>query len=516
MTPAVLIAGGLVADGTGAEPIARDVLVRDGVVVDLLTPGAAVEAERLDATGMLVAPGFVDIHPHSDLGRISSPDAASRALQGITTEVIGNCGMSPAPLGRDLAEFRTVIGPIDTVPDLELAWHDTASYLEVLDQTPGATNLVPLLGHGSLRHAVMGLRVGAADATERATMQSLLTEALAQGFWGMSLGFMYAPGEGSDERELLGLLGELRAAGGLLASHLRAYSQAGLPGAIDEVLRLARAAEVPLEISHLRSLNDDGTAIQRAFELLAATEVDVQADAYPYLAGHTTLLQLLPSELRSAGVADILALAAAEPGSLAAALRSAQQFDASAITIARARAGAPEVGHDLAALASEHEDWAAVAERLLVEADGNVDMIVVGTRPEDAARVLADPLVSVASDGSALALDHHHNVPHPRSIGTFPRAFRELADAGMPLGAIVHKMTAKPAARLGLYRSVLAAGRVADLVVLDPARIADRASYAEPLVPPAGIHHVIVAGQHVVRDGVATGARPGALLRRQR
>lgn len=518
MNADLVLRGGTVVDGTGVGPRAADVLVAGGRILDVVAPGASVDAEIVDVTGLTVTPGFVDIHTHSDLGRISYPDAASRVLQGVTTEVIGNCGLSPAPFGpiTDLREFRTIIGPIDTVTDLEFGWNSTAEYLDVLDATPGATNLMPLLGHGSLRYSAMGLRTGAASAEERVTMQATLHAALDEGFWGMSLGLMYAPGEVSDEAELHALLAVLREHDrALLTSHLRAYNHEGLAAAVTEALDLAVAGDVPLEISHLRSINDDGFAIERAFELLAATSVDVQADAYPYLAGHTTLLQLLPAGLRGTGVGVILELARSQPGSLAAALRSVQAFDPAAITIARAASSSPEVGHSLDELVSSGEDWAGVCERLLVGSDGNVDVIVVGTRTEDGARALRDPLVSIASDGSALSLEHRASVPHPRSIGTFPRAFRELLDAGLSLGEVVRKATSKPAARMGLRdRGVLAPGMVADIVVLDPVRIADLATYASPLVPPAGVRDVFVAGVPVLRDAMPTGARPGQLLRR--
>jgi N-acyl-D-amino-acid deacylase len=515
MSAGVVLGGGTVVDGTGAAPVLADVVVVDGRIDALVAPGTSVALPRVDCTGLTVTPGFVDIHTHSDLTRLRYPDAETRTLQGITTEVIGNCGMSPVPVSRDLAGLREVLGPIDVAPDVEFTWSDTAGYLDALVATPGATNLVPLLGHGSLRHSVMGSSTLPAGADERAEMASALEEALDLGFWGMSFGFMYAPGELSDLAEQRALATVLhRHDGALLTSHLRAYDHTGLVGGVREMLSLAEYAQVPLEISHLRSINDDGSAIDQALTLLYEATVDVEADAYPYLAGHTTLLQLLPEELRSRGVPEIARATAEEPGAVAAALRRNQHFDPDQIMVVKGGEGsAPEVGSTLADLATD--DWAAAAEGLIARYAGNVDVIVVGTRPEDALRVLADPIVSVASDGVGLALDHAANRPHPRSIGTFPRAFQELRDDGMDVARIVHKMTGKPAARMGIRdRGFIAPGFVADLVVLDPAAMRDNASYQEPLVPPSGIHHVLVSGEFVLDDGQPTHARPGTLLRR--
>lgn len=502
-------------DGTGADPVRAEVIVQGDRILGLAQPGAAAGLPGSDATGLVVAPGFIDIHTHSDLTRLRYPDAATRVLQGITTEVIGNCGLSPAPDGGDPAGLRALVGPIDVVPDGAFGWTTTSAFLDALDAVPGATNLAPLLGHGAVRFAVVGGGTQAATPSQRDAMAAMLDRALREGFWGLSLGLMYAPGESSGPEELRALVGVLdRHPGALLSAHLRDYAAGALPAAIREVLDLVAGTSVPVEISHLRTLLDDGSSIAEALELLHGAVADVEADAYPYLAGHTTLLQLLPPALRARGTAAVLELADANPGALADAFRE-QSFPPDAITIAKA-ADPAAVGRDLASLAQEHgEPWTVVAERLTAVSRGNVDVIVVGTRPEDAARVLADPLVSVASDGVSLALDHDANLPHPRSIGTFPRALRELLDAGIPIAEAVRKMTGKPAARIGLPdRGVLRPGAAADLVVLDPETVADQATYTDPLRPPRGIHSVVVAGQHVLRDGAPTGARPGRLLRR--
>jgi N-acyl-D-amino-acid deacylase len=519
LTGRLVLRDGTVIDGTGAPAAGLDVVIADGLIEALGPRGAAqgADAQVVDCAGWVVAPGFIDIHAHSDLTRLRYPDAATRVLQGVTTEVIGNCGLTPFPLPPgDRGAFRAVIGPIDVVPDVDLAWRSTAGFLDALEAVPGATNLVPLAGHGSIRYAVLGASPAIPNECELNLMAALLRDALDAGCWGMSLGLMYAPGELSDRGELRRLAREVAARGALLAAHMRAYDAERLPAAVDEVVSLAAEAGTGLEISHLRSLRDpDGSGLDHAIALIEAA-ADVEADAYPYLAGHTTLLQLLPEYLRGRGIADIVA-AARNPGEIAGALRPAGLIVPEAVTIAKGGAGnAPEVGRTLAELAAgAGGDWALTVEDLIRRYDGNVDVIVVGTRPQDALRALAHPLVSVASDGVSLSLEHSANLPHPRSIGTFPRAVGELRAAGLPLEDIVRKMTSKPARRMGLTgRGVIAPGNVADIVVFSPERMQDNASYARPLVPPSGVRDVFVSGRPVLAAGVPTGLRPGTVLRR--
>ncbi|MDX2376766.1 amidohydrolase family protein [Microbacterium sp. LRZ72] len=517
---ATVLTGALVVDGTGAPGHRADVTIADGRIAAVDAPGTATGTTRHDLEGLVLTPGFVDLHAHSDLTRFAYPTGDTRVLQGITTEVIGNCGLSPAPTSGE--GFRGAIATIDVVPSVPLSWESPAEYLDALDGLAAAWNVAPLLGHGSVRRRVMGDATHTATPADRAAMSRIVADALDAGYWGLSYGLMYAPGELSDPTELEALAATVAAADALVAVHMRAYDADGLVAAIDEILAVATTARARLQISHLRSILDpEGAALDAALSRICASVADVAADAYPYLAGHTTALQLMPSELRARGTAEILAEVRADRAALAGELRRTVHFPPDAITIVRAgEEHTPELGRTLEQLQAADplgRDWALILLDLIDAHDAAVDAIIVGTRPDDAARVLAEPYVSVASDGVALALDHALNRPHPRSIGTFPHAMRDLLDAGFPLEAVVHKMTAQPADRLGLTsRGRIRVGAPADLVAVDPTTVRDRADYTHPLVAPVGIDRVWVAGQCVAESGHVTGRLPGVLLRRTR
>jgi N-acyl-D-amino-acid deacylase len=514
--------GQLVCGAVGAEPHLADVLIADGRIAEVIPPGTLepVRGETtIDCTGHVVAPGFIDIHTHSDLTRLAYPGAESRVCQGVTTEVVGNCGMSPAPLGDHGATLRSTIGPVDLCPHLELSWDGFGEYLDRLDAAPSAVNTIALAGHGSARHAVLGDARRDATARERAAIAGLLDEALSAGAWGVSFGLMYAPGELADTAELRAAARTAGRADALVAAHVRSYNGPELQGAVDEFVDFADGARV--QVSHLRAVGAGsrgvaGRVLERLHERRAAG-VDVAADAYPYTAGHTTALQLLPRDLRSAGVVAALEAIRGDRARLVHELHDSP-FPPGAITIARTGSTpTPACGRTLAELSGRSDDWPELLLELFERHGGAVDVIVDGSDRRDMEESLGDPLVAIGSDGATLSPAHAANLPHPRSFGTFPRALRLLLDAGMGLGDAIAKATSLPAERLGLSdRGLLRPGAVADLVVLDPARLQDRASYSSPAVTPAGIRDVLVAGEGVLRDGTPTDARPGALLRRRR
>lgn len=514
---AFVLRGGLVVDGTGRDASPADVHVRAGRIARVTQVGEAADADAdvIDCIGMLVSPGFIDLHTHSDLTLLRYPGAHTRIVQGVTTEVTGNCGMSPFPVTVPPEEGRAIIGPLDVSPDLTWSWTTEQDYLALLREASPAVNVAPLVGHGSLRQWRNGagsrLEPGALDG-----MRRHLAQLLDRGVWGLSLGLMYAPGEAADAEELVALAEVVREADALMSVHLRSYDAADIAASLGEVLDIADRTGVRLQVSHLRTIGDqDAVAMRGALGLVEARQ-SVGADAYPYLAGHTTLLQLLEPATRERGVAAALALMRSDPDEVARQIRG-NGIGAEAITIAKS-ADPAYVGQTLAEIARREErDWGAVAVSLLVSSEGSVDIIAIGSEWSDTMLSLSHPDTAIASDGVSLDLGHDANLPHPRSIGTFPAALRRLVDSGMRWEEAIRKATSLPARRVGLRdRGAIAAGNAADLVVLVPDELDDRSDYLHPLRPPSGVRDVFVNGQAAVRRSRLTGVRAGMLLLRGR
>ncbi len=512
----------MVLDGTGARPPrAADVLVRDNrieAVLDRELGSAAAAgrdlpgAPRVDCSGAYVAPGFIDIHSHSDLAWLSNPDSLSRISQGVTTEVVGNCGMSPAPRDPADSSFRQAISVIDLDPDTPLAFATFAEYIQVLRAHRAAVNIVPLVGHGSIRQTALFSATSSCPAVE---IETLLRDALEAGAWGTSLGLMYPPGEAADQEELAQVARITASSDALLTAHMRAYDAAGLLAAIDEVCDMATHTSVHLQLSHLRVLRASTSGIvDKCLERLDAAGPDVHADAYPYTAGQTTLFQLLAAEDRREGVATFLGAVGRRRGRFAAGI-AATGYSPDKIIVVRVTdpEDANKVGRSLAECADEAScDWSELAVDLLERSRGYVDVVVFGSNLSEQEQILAHEKVMIGSDGFSLSTDYPATV-HPRAFGAFPKALQLLVELGMPWAQAIAKATGDPARKLGLAdRGTVQPGAIADLTVFDPDAFHDEATYEHPLRPAVGLRHVIVGGVPVIDGGRRTGARPGRVL----
>jgi N-acyl-D-amino-acid deacylase len=516
----VVLAGGKVVDGTGAPMFTTDVGLRGDRIAAIGSVDPRDAALVLDVRGLCVAPGFIDIHTHSDRSIFEWPQADSRIRQGCTTEITGNCGGSAAP--RDPKE------PEEEDKGPRANWTDVRSYIGAWRANGAALNHAMLIGHGTLRRAVMGDVDRAATKSELADMVRRLELALDQGGLGLSTGLEYVPGIYTPAAEIEELARVVARRGGLYASHMRSEEE-HLLDAVREILAVGRKTGVRVQVSHLKACGKPNWGSQEAaialIEAARAEGLDVMADAYPYTAYSTTLTILLEPWSREGG-ADAIVARLKDPAQRARmrteigphVQRDPGDYDAIVISSVSSPEQQVCVGKNLVEIAHLWSVEPAEAYLRLLEGS-KADVGYVGHAMSEAnvERVLAHPLVMIGSDGRSMAptgraLD---DKPHPRSYGTFPRVLgyycreRQLFD----LPTAVRKMTSMPAERAKLAdRGRIAVGTAADLVVFDAATVGDGATFDDPQRYPHGIVHVLVNGEPVVRDDRVTGARPGHWL----
>jgi N-acyl-D-amino-acid deacylase len=471
-----IIRNAVIVDGTGAARRAGDIAIKGERIAAMgALEGWSADAE-VEAGGKVAAPGFIDVHTHDDRLLLERPTMPPKASQGVTTVIVGNCGVSLAPLVAD-----AVPPPLDLIGDRTwFRFARFADYLEELEGKKAALNAACLVGHTTLRVATMDRLDRPANEAEIARMREIATESLDAGAIGLSTGLYYAPAHAAPTAEVIAVAAPLAARGGLYVTHMRDEAEQVLDS-LDETFRIGRDAAVPAVISHHKVT---GVANRgRTRETLPRIEAAMKAqplglDCYPYTASST-----------------VLRLDAAE--------RAARVL----VTWSRAR---PDLaGKELSAIVRDLGCPLAEAVARLQPAGAIYFMM----DEEDVRRVLAFPHTMIGSDG--LPHDEH---PHPRLWGTFPRVLGHYCrEVGLfPLEEAVRKMTGLPAARFGLEgRGVLAAGAYADITVFDPAAVIDTATFEKPTTPAAGIALVMVNGEPVWQDGRQTGARPGRVLRRK-
>jgi N-acyl-D-aspartate/D-glutamate deacylase len=529
MSGDLVLAGGLVVDGTGAPPQRADLLISGGRIaaVDALIIGS--EVPRRDVTGRVVCPGFVDIHSHSDLTLLSDARALSKLYQGVTTEVVGNCGLGVAPPGAAPAALRRAVSYLDLDPGVGWGWPDLAGYLDTLASARPGVNVAALVGHVALHAAVCGFDDRPAGASDLVRMAGLLRDALDAGAVGLSTGLIYAPLPYVRDDELLALAGVAASAGRIFAWHLRNYDD-HLVASAAQAVRIARATGCRTQISHLAAVGRrNWGAVRRVLDLVdraVADGIDVGVDAYPYLHGNAPLAQLLPAwaQKRDPAVwAPALGDRATRAEIRKAWIDRPIAWDEIAISWTARTAPDPDVGRTVADLAVERGTTGDdLVLDLLAELGTGVLMTAGGRSEDDLRAVLAHPATVVASDG--LALDPGGvtgvGLPHPRSYGCFPRYLSRYVSNGSQhvsdsaLADAVRRCTSAPAARIGLTdRGVLRRGAPADIVVFDRARLRDTATFSAPHRFPDGIDMVLVNGVVAVDGDRHCGDRTGRVLR---
>jgi N-acyl-D-amino-acid deacylase len=474
----IVLLGATLIDGSGRAPLRNSVVIIEGdSIVAVGTRGRVrvpSNARVIDARGLVVAPGFIDAHNHSDRGFRDDPSAASQVSQGITTVVIGQDGGSAFPIGP---------------------------YLQTLDENPIALNVLTFVGHATLRSRVMGENTNrAATPAEIEQMRLLVEQAMRDGAMGLSTGLEYETGKPATTEEVIALARAARANGGLYISHIRDEADKTFE-ALEEAIRIGREARIPVQISHIKvgSVAVWGKAplavslINRA----RARGQDVTADCYPYDAWSSTIRVLVPS---------------------------GQHFDQSAVERALADVGGPQnvtivscrahPDYEFKNMAeiSKHEGISPVELYMKIVRDGGASVVGHTMKERDIEVFYRQPWVMVSSDGGI-------GSRHPRGAGSYPRVLgryvRELRWLTLP--EAIRKMTSLPAQRFGLRdRGLVRPGFKADLVLFDPARIIDRSTFHQPQLISEGVKRVFVNGEEVLIDGKVSGRRPGRALRNTR
>lgn len=524
----VILRRGLIVDGTGTTPMRCDLAIAGDRVVRIGDCEDEDGVLSLDVEGMVVAPGFIDMHGHTDEVLLVGPQASSKLHQGITTEVGGNCGASPAPLANtSLQEKRA---EMQRRYGVEPSWSDFDGFFRVLEQVKPAINFCCLVGLGTIRSSIdcIGAQPLHGDDVIRAAR--LVRESCEQGAIGVSSGLIYPPGDAADTPELIALARAAKDAGSALyASHIRSEGD-GLIEAVDEALDIGWRSGCAVQLSHHKAsrrrnwgkVHDTLARVDRARD----RGLDVVVDQYPYKASATGLDVILPKDVNT-GTREEVAERLADPRYVAlVATRVELDYGGRWHEVLVSSIGSEKNRHLEGQTISEIATACGrtpvdTALRLLIDERLDVGAIYFTMCEDDVRTVLSYRQTCIGSDAVAQAKDGITalGVPHPRTFGTFPRIFkRYVRDSGvLSLEEAVRRATALPAGRLRLRgRGTLAVDALADVVVFDPQRIADTATYERPRCYPNGIRHVFVNGVAAIRDEHMTGMRPGRVLRRGR
>ncbi len=525
VTPAfdVVLKGGTILDGTGGAPFPADIGIAGDRIAAVGEIAAAQGRRVIDVSGLHVAPGFVDIHTHSDHSILAYPTADSRVRQGITTELTGNCGSSAAPLPRTAKAETNEHG-------VRKDWTDVASYAARVDRTRISVNQALLVGQGTLRTNAIGRVDRPLRPDEMRSVVRALEAGLDQGAFGLSTGLEYVPGTYTHADEIVELARVVARREGLYSSHIR-DEESRVVEAVREAVDVGRRASVRVQVSHLKTGGEVNWPKQPVtLELIEKGRRDgiaVLADAYPYTAFSTSLDTLVPAWAREGGTPRLLKRLGdpKDRPRLRAEMSDTVTNDIgdwTRIVISRVRSERNRwtVGKDMATVA---DAWtmepADALLRLVAEEQASVSYVGHAMSAANVELVLGSALVMVGSDGMSVAPTGRAASarPHPRSYGTCPRVLahycrdRRVFD----LPTAVRKMTSLPADQIGLPdRGRLARGKAADVVVFDAARVQDLATFDDPQRYPSGIPWVLVNGVVVVDAGAHTGARPGRMLRR--
>ena len=516
-----------VVDGTGAPWYIADVAVKGDKIAKIGKICESLASKVVDAKGYVLSPGFIDSHSHSDYGILRHKLNESRILQGITTELGGDCGSSPMPI---VPERRALLEKaVDFLNDgIKLDWTDAKGYLDTVEKNGTSVNFAMMVGHGSIRIAAMGFDDREPTPEEFDKMRTYTRESMEQGCFGLTTGFIYPPGCFATNDEVIELAKVVAEYGGFYKSHMR-YEGDEVIRSVEDTIEVGVKANLPVQIDH-HKITGRKNWQYKSYATIALVErarsrgVDVTLDQYPYRASATTLTSIMPQWTLVGGMEKMVErLKDAEMrGQIDKEIR--EYFDRVQklwtdvfITSVPSEKNAWTKGKNMQEIAETlKKDPFEAAIDLMIEENGDVAQLSFGMCEEDIEHIMKCPYTMIGSDGSAHPLDTK-DVPHPRSYGTFPRVISEYCRERklFSLETAIFKMTGLPSARVGLHdRGVIKEGMNADLVLFDFENIKDTPTFTKPNVACEGILQVYVNGVLTAENGVHTGALAGKVLRR--
>ncbi len=538
--PDLLIKNASIIDGSGADAFQADLAVSKGIITHVDSEINIPCPDTIDGSGLVLCPGFIDIHTHSDFTLLLEPLAESRVRQGVTTEVTGNCGGSPGPIlpsGQDaFMEYMTDLGKLykAILPPEKWDWETLDGFFGQLSRKGTAVNVAPLVGHSTLRANVMGYENRPPDQREMAQMKHLLRTELEKGAFGLSSGLIYHPGAFAQPPELMALATIVNEFHGVYSTHMRSEGKF-LFEAVDEALSVARESGVSLQISHLKcetpAMWGKSTLLLEKIDQARKEGIRVHFDQYPYTAYHCSLLEIFPLWAKEGGSSKMLEILNSAPTRQKVAAQMTDPpdndwenpmeglgWDQVQIMGYRQPENRALNGLTVAAMAQVRGlDPLEAIFQVFCEEKGGLGMIVFAMTEKDLTTILQHPFGMVGSDGSSVSPSGPSGKfpVHPRNYGTFPRVLGKYVrgENVISLEWAVQKMTGFPAKKLGLKdRGLIKTGMAADLVLFDPNIIKDTATFETPHQYPVGILHVIVNGETVILNGEHTGKLPGKKL----
>ncbi len=520
----ILFEGGHVVDGSGNTWFRADVGVV-GDKIEAIGDLSGAKAERkVNTKGHIVAPGFMDIHSHSDIPLLVDPRVESKVYQGITVEVVGNCGTSAAPMNKSVKVYREKYGRGGVPDDFEFDWASMKDYMDRVDRQGISFNVATWVGHGTVRQNVLGYEDREPTDAELRKMRKLVDDAMKDGAYGMSTGLIYPPSVYGKTPEIIELAKVSAKHGGLYASHIRGEENDSLIPAVKEAIEIGEKAGLPVQIAHFKASGKKAWGMVKQslalVEEARARGVDVTYDQYPYIASSTGLAAILPHWAHEGGPEKMMERLRDPELRKRMAKEQRIERDWNGVLVVFAKNNPQYNGKTIAEIAKEQgkKPHDAACDLLLAE-NTVVPAVMFGMTEEDVKYVMRSPIGMVGSDGSAISPRGILGVgrPHPRYYGTFPRVLGKYAreEKVISMEEAVRKMTSAPAQRLGLKnRGLLREGYKADVVVFNPETVKDEATFTDPHRFPSGIPYVVCNGVFTIDKGKHTGALPGRMLRK--